>query len=107
MKRCPSCNETFSEDWLSFCTKDGTTLIEDAGSASEPPPTILASPPVVPRPEPANLNLSAAEYDVPVRQFGAEPLQPAWQPPPPPSYAQPHNKPLATASMVLGIISVT
>lgn len=107
MKRCPSCNETFYEDWLSFCTKDGTTLIEDAGSASEPPPTIMAAPPAVPRPEPANLNLPAAEYGAPVPKFGEQPIQPAWQPPPPPLSARPQNKSLATASMVLGIISIT
>src|SRR5258708_24154266 len=106
MKRCPSCNETFSEDWLSLCTKDGTTLVEDAGSASEPPPTIMAAPPVVPRPEPANLN-SPAEYGAPERQFGEQPIQPAWQPPPPPLYARAQNKGLATASMVLGILGIT
>jgi hypothetical protein len=103
MKRCPSCNETFVEEWLSFCTKDGTTLIEDTGSASEPPPTMMASPPAVPKPEPANLNLPVAEYGAPVRQFGEQP----WQPPPPPLYARPQNKGLATASMVLGILSIT
>jgi hypothetical protein len=36
-----------------------------------------------------------------------KPVQPAWQPPPPPLYAQPPNKSLATAAMVIGIISVT
>src|SRR5229473_5015543 len=105
MKRCPSCNETFDEDWLSFCTKDGTTLIEDADSASEPPPTIMA-PPVVPRPEPANLNSPAAEYGAPVPKFGARPIQPAWQPPPSPPYAQPQTNGLATASMIVGIASM-
>jgi hypothetical protein len=106
MKRCPTCNETFSEDWLSFCTKDGTTLIEDADSASEPPPTMTAPPPVVPRPEPAYLNLPAAEYGVPERQFGEQPIQPAWQPPPPPPYAQSPTNGLATASMIVGIASM-
>ena len=66
MKRCPNCNESFEEDWLSFCTKDGTVLIEVAGSASEPPPTIMAAAPPAPKPEPADLNLPAAEYGVPV-----------------------------------------
>jgi Domain of unknown function (DUF4190) len=107
MRRCPSCNETFAEEWLSFCTKDGTTLIEDAGSASEPPPTIMASPPAAPRPEPANLNSPLAGYGAPVPKFGEQPIQPAWQPPPPPLYARPQNKSLATASMVLGILSIT
>jgi hypothetical protein len=107
MKRCPICNETFVEEWLSFCTKDGTTLIEDTGAASERPPTIMASPPVVSTPEPDKLNLPVADYGAPAPRFGEERIQPAWQPPPPPSYAQPQNKSLATASMVLGIISIT
>jgi hypothetical protein len=106
MKRCPSCNETFAEEWLSFCTKDGTTLIEDAGSASEPPPTIMAPPPAVPKPELLNLNLPAAEYGMPVRQFGERSIQPEWKPPPPPSYAQPQTNGLALASMIVGIASV-
>lgn len=106
MKRCPSCNETFAEEWLSFCTRDGTTLIEVAGSASEPPPPIMASPPVVPRPEQVNLNLPPAEYAAPVRQFGEQPIQPEWKPPPPPSYAQPRTNGLALASMIVGIASL-
>jgi uncharacterized protein DUF4190 len=106
MKRCPTCNETFSEDWLSFCTKDGTTLIEDTGSVREPPPTIMASPPAVDILEPANLNMPA-QFGGPAPTFGEQPIQSAWQPPPPPAYARAQNKSLATASMVLGIISIT
>lgn len=105
MKRCPSCNETFVEEWLSFCTKDGTTLVEDARSPSEPPPTIMATPPVVPRPEPANLNLPAGEYGLPARQYGAPQVQSEWKPPPPP-YGQPPTNGLATASMIVGIASL-
>jgi len=104
VKRCPSCNQTFDEEWLSFCTQDGTTLIEDAGAQSGPPPTILATPPAVPKPEQANVNFSPGGYGAPVRQE-ADPL--AWKPPPPPTYVQPQNKSLAVASMVLGIISIT
>ena len=49
MKRCPTCNRTFDEDWLAFCTQDGTTLVEESASnPSEPPPTILSSPPPPP-----------------------------------------------------------
>ena len=105
MKRCPSCNETFDEEWLSFCTKDGTTLIEDAGSTSQPPPTIMA-PPVVPKPEPANPNLSARQYDAPVRADAEASIQPEWKPPPPPPYGQPQTNGLATASMIVGIASM-
>ena len=109
MKRCPTCNQTFEEDWLSFCTQDGTTLIEDPVVSSQPPPTILAaSPPSPTGPNtPATWNLPSGnigESGAPSRQ--PQPIQPAWQPPPPPAYFQP-NKSLATASMVIGIISAT
>lgn len=100
MKRCPSCNQIFDEEWLSLCTRDGTTLIEDGGWASEPPP------PVAPKPEQANLNLPAAEYGMPARPYTEASIQPEWKPPPPPSYAQPQSRGLATASMVVGIASV-
>ena len=103
MKRCPTCNLTFEEDWLSFCTQDGTTLIDEAFSANEPPPTTVApaqrDPPVWNTPS-ADLPPSSPEWRRPVRAV------PDWIPPPPP-YVQPQSKNLATASMILGIISVT
>jgi hypothetical protein len=102
MKRCPSCNETFTEEWLSFCTKDGTTLIEDTGAVSAPPPTIMAP---LPKPEQVNLNRLPAEYGAPVPKFGEQPVQPEWKPPPPP-YALPQTNGLATASMIVGIASM-
>ncbi len=108
MKRCPTCNQTFDEEWLSFCTQDGTTLMDDAAVPSEPPPTIEASSP----PAEASSN-EQATWNLPSAGGSGgqlaepQPIQPVWQPPPPPSYAQPPNKSLATAAMVIGIISVT
>lgn len=109
MKRCPTCNEIFEEGWLSFCTLDGTTLIDDRGSSGEPLP--------MPKGEPAARRASAHEQatlHLPSSGSGGfdaqfpepQPIQPAWQPPPPPSYAVPPNKSLATASIVLGIVSL-
>jgi hypothetical protein len=106
MKRCPSCNETFAEEWLSFCTRDGTSLIEDAGSASKPPPTILAAPPVGASPDQANLHLPPAEFGAPVPQYAGSSIKPEWKPPPPPPYLQPPNNGLALASMIVGIASL-
>jgi hypothetical protein len=106
MKRCPTCNQTFYEEWLSFCTQDGTTLFEESTAASGPPPTILApqadasAPPTWVTPA-AELPSSSPQWQSP------QPAAPMWQPPPPPSYAQQENKSLATAAMVIGIISVT
>jgi hypothetical protein len=108
VKRCPTCNQTFDEEWLSFCTQDGTTLIDDAPLSSEPPPTIGASAPAE-----AAIPDEQATWNLPSGSGSAgqlaEPqsVKPAWQPPPPPTYALPPNKSLSVAAMVLGIVSVT
>src|SRR5713101_7071162 len=108
MKRCPTCNQTFDEEWLSFCTQDGTTLIDDAPLSSEPPPTIGASSPAA-----AAIPNEQATWNLPSgsgsggQLSGPQSVKPAWQPPPPPAYAQPPNKSLSVAAMALGIISVT
>lgn len=106
MKRCPTCNQTFDEGWLSFCTNDGTTLVEDPSSSNEMLKTIMApAPPPVSRPnEQANWSspsggIGAGQFPVP------QPSQAAWQPPPPPP-AGPQQG-LAVASLVCGIFTVT
>lgn len=102
MKRCPTCDQTFAEEWLSFCTRDGTTLIDESVAPSEPPPTTMAAAEAAPWNTPsADLPPSSPEWRPPHRAV------PEWQPPPPPNYFQPQSKNLATASMILGIISIT
>jgi len=108
MKRCPTCNETFAKDWLSFCTHDGSTLVEDA-VAPEIPATVMTSPEAAaPEPDQATWNLPANESapappEPPKQEMRVDPV---WQPPPPPMDAQPENKSLATASMIVGILSM-
>jgi hypothetical protein len=108
MKRCPKCNQTFDEGWLSFCTNDGTTLVEEPTSSSDMMKTIMApAPPPVSRPnEQANWSspsggLGAGQFPVP------QPSQPVWQPPPPPSYAAGPKQGLAIASLICGVFSIT
>src|SRR5437879_12061585 len=103
MKRCPACNQTFAEEWLSFCTQDTTTLLDYSSKPNEPPPTIFAAQPPAPN-EQATLNLPSSGGLNPQWQPAA--AAPAWQPPPPPNYVQPLNKSLATAAMIIGIISL-
>jgi len=69
MKRCPSCQRTYTDASLKFCLEDGTPLIQDAPPAldpnatvrypvprdtAEPPPTEIYRPPspVAPPPPP-------------------------------------------------------
>lgn len=117
MKRCPTCNQTFSEGWLSFCTQDGTTLIDDSVSKSEPPPTIMSSapPPLVSYPNQAARVTdpnSPPKWSAPAGgmvpgQFAPpQPIQAGWQPPPPPAVVSPQQG-LAVASMVCGIFTIT
>lgn len=36
MKYCPQCNKQFTEPWLSFCSDDGTPLIEQLTPPADP-----------------------------------------------------------------------
>jgi hypothetical protein len=129
MKRCPTCNRTFEEDWLAFCTQDGTTLVDDApAKADEPPPTIQAPPPPPAggwqqpsgglgsgqfQPQPTPPPAPPANFGTPSGGIGSGQFQPqqqmqaGWQPPPAPLYVQPAKRGLAVASMICGICSVT
>lgn len=128
MKRCPNCNRTFEEDWLAFCTQDGTTLIDESPSrANEPPPTIMApappppgswkppsgdlgsgqfqSQPVPPPAPPSNLGQGSGGFGMGQFQPGQQ-MQGGWQPPPPPMTQGPKQG-LAIASMCCGIFTIT
>ena len=109
MKRCPTCNQQFTDEWLTFCTHDGTSLIEIRGASAEPPPTFAYPPipPTVSRSEEPTLDLPDAYIPPPVPLRAPQTLQPAWQPPPPPGYIAGPQQSLAVASLVLGLVSVT
>ncbi len=55
MKRCPKCNQTYSDDELNFCLNDGEMLMQESSSASsrpydDPPPTVMMNEPRVTNP---------------------------------------------------------
>lgn len=109
MKRCPTCNQQFTDAWLTFCTQDGTSLLDMPVSPNEPPPTIAypSMPPSVSPSEQPTLDFPGS-YKPPLVQMAAQQsLQPGWHPPPPPAYASQPQKSLAVLSMVLGIVSIT
>src|ERR1051325_9636262 len=67
MKRCPTCNRTYTDASLNFCLEDGTPLTNDSPGAdpnatirypsardtAEPPPTEIYRPATAPPPRPA------------------------------------------------------
>lgn len=105
MKRCPTCNRTFDDEWLSFCTEDGTTLVESPSTQlpSEPPPTVYIPQAIDTNPE------APKPFDLPGSYNPPQPVTPAWQPPPPPPMrpATVQKQGLAVASLILGIFSFT
>lgn len=100
MKRCPVCNATFDDPYLSFCPNDGTPLVRMSPdeahtvlmSAPDPAPTVAAKIPPAPQP------------------YGWANDNPAqWTPPPPPAIrgAATQQQTLAVASMILGLVGIT
>jgi hypothetical protein len=117
MKRCPTCNSTFDDEDLSYCTTDGTVLVRDETSARlelqetlilrEPPATV-----VMPPPRPTEYVAQARSAPTPPPPYGWANESPAvWTPPPPPvpfrGVTRPAQQGLAVASLIFGLVSVT
>src|SRR5215211_2345068 len=45
MKRCPTCNRTYTDLSLNFCLEDGTPLASDGPPAPDPNATVRYPPP--------------------------------------------------------------
>ncbi len=41
MKRCPTCNQTYADDSMSFCLSDGAPLVRDTGGEYPSQPTLV------------------------------------------------------------------
>ncbi|HSP63560.1 MAG TPA: DUF4190 domain-containing protein [Pyrinomonadaceae bacterium] len=121
MRRCPKCNQVFDQEWLSFCTNDGTSLVDTSALPAEPPPTMM-SPPMPPSVSPSEqptINLQTGGASQPPTPYSppapmqqawlspSQPMQTGWQPPPPPAYSQQKKQGLAIASLILGLCSIT
>ena len=110
IKRCPTCNQEFTDEWLTFCTNDGTSLVNV--DREEPPPTIVSMPPSVSPLEqptmdmPGGVNFSPPPYRPP-QPVPSGSVQPGWKVPPPPAYPKSNDKNLALVSLILGVVSIT
>ena len=90
MKRCPTCNRTYTDLSLNFCLEDGTPLLSDAPGTdpnatlrypsardtAEPPPTEIYRPPTAPIARPA------PPPPPPPQPQQPPPQQPEWSPTP-------------------------
>ena len=111
IKRCPTCNQEFTDEWLTFCTNDGTSLVPVEG-ADEPPPTVVSMPPSVSPLEQPTMHMPGAVSTQPPTYRPPQPLQPGlaqqgWSPPPPPPTFPVTEKNLALVSLILGVVSIT
>jgi len=102
MKRCPTCNQIFEDEWLTFCTIDGTPLV-DTGALSQ------AATLVMPQTGEASENSSEQPESGSYAEMWSPPqnIPSAWQPPPPPAMVTDASQSLAVSSMVLGLVSIT
>ena len=102
MKRCPTCSQIFEDEWLTFCTIDGSPLI-DTGPLYQPP-TVVVPPSAETRADTGQqprAGIVNADYQSPPQSTPS-----VWQPPPPPTVTGPSQS-LAVWSMVLGLVSIT
>jgi Domain of unknown function (DUF4190) len=110
MKYCPQCHKQFTEVWITFCSDDGTILIDSGFSPGQQPPfqnTQRPAPPTTEQPTWRSPDPNAPGAWVAPDE--RPPMRsPAWQPPPPPSVypRQQQSHGLAVASMILGIASL-
>jgi Domain of unknown function (DUF4190) len=117
MRRCPKCNQHYADEWLTFCTQDGTSLVDVPTPTGEPPPTIVQSPmpPSVSPTEQPTLDMPdrfvppPPPFAPPAQYIPPQPMprQSGWAPPPPPPYPVRPQQSLAGASLVCGILSIT
>ena len=111
MKYCPQCNRQYTEPWITFCSDDGTMLIEELAPPVDPNWNPKIREPQVKTPA-AERETEWLPRQPPlaggwVAPDERPPMTPVWQPPPPP--LQPLKRPsqgLAVASLVTGLLGL-
>ena len=116
MKYCPQCKRQFDEPWLSFCSDDGTPLIQELTPPGDPnwDPTIREPKRETKVETPSEQETQWLPRQTPmpgawIAPDERPPMNPqVWQPPPPP--AQPiitrPSQGLAVASMITAIAGI-
>ena len=114
MKYCPQCKRQFDEPWLSFCSDDGTPLIQELTPPKDPnwDPSIREPKRETKVDTPSEKETQWLPRQPPMPGGWIAPDErppmnpPVWQPPPPPPYQTVYTQPsqaLGVASMVTAI----
>ena len=110
MKYCPQCNRRFDEPWLSFCSDDGTPLIQELTPPPDPNWDPQIREPKVKTQDEQETQWWPRDPPVPGGWIAPDerpPMSPGpWQPPAPPSPyigKTQKNQSLALASMITAI----
>jgi hypothetical protein len=77
LKRCPSCNSTYSDNSLAFCLIDGTPLVSETPDSYDPAKTLASPPPAQtsnPLTPPQVASAGQVDFQQPYRQ--QQPLLP-------------------------------
>jgi Domain of unknown function (DUF4190) len=126
MKYCPQCNRQYTETWTTFCSDDGTMLIEELSPPVDPnwnpvvreptykPPPSEEQTQWLPREPPETPAWVAPDERPPMRPplrtppmwDTPRPAAPVWQPPPPPPRPAKQSQGLALASMLTGLLGL-
>ena len=109
MKYCPQCKKIFTESWLSFCSEDGTPLIQELSPSADP-----NWDPKIREPQVKTASEAETQWLPPPAPGGwiapdeRPPMRPgAWVAPPPPYQpARQASQGLALASMITAIIGI-
>lgn len=103
MKRCPSCNRTYTDVSLNFCLEDGTPLVSDAARVVDPHATVRDSPArITNEPPPTEIYRQKPLLNQVAGMAQPRPAAPQWSPMP---ATQPRKKSNAIW-WVLGIVAV-
>jgi hypothetical protein len=112
MKYCPQCKRQFTEPWLSFCSDDGTPLIEELTPPLDPNWDPKIRGPQVKTESEQETQWLPRQPPMPggwVAPDERPPMSPGvWQPPPPPyrPNLKQQSQSLAIASMIVGIVGL-
>src|SRR5215510_7036954 len=113
MKYCPQCQRRFSEAWLSFCSDDGSPLIQELTPPADPNWNPKIRGPQVKTRDEEETRWLPKDPPLPGGWIAPDerpPMSPGpWQPPPPPAPFPRTTQPsqgLAMASMITGIVGI-